>query len=48
LGRWQKIAVVTDVDWIRQAASFYGLFRPGRARVFHNEQFGEARDWVAR
>jgi hypothetical protein len=44
---WEKIAVVTDTDWIRKAANIFGLLRPGRVRVFTNAQLGEARSWVA-
>lgn len=44
---WERIAVVTDVDWIRKAASVFGLLRPGRVRVFTNAQLGEARAWVS-
>ncbi len=44
---WEKIAVVTDVDWIRKAANVFGLLRPGRVRVFTNAQLAEAREWVS-
>jgi hypothetical protein len=43
---WEKIAVVTDIDWIHKLANLFGLLRPGHARVFTNAQLGEACDWV--
>jgi hypothetical protein len=47
LTAWQKIAVVTDVDWIRLATKAFGFAMPGHVRVFANNQFDEARAWVS-
>ncbi len=44
---WEKVAVVTDVAWIRQAMLAFGFLLPGRMRVFTLAEKAEARDWVA-
>jgi hypothetical protein len=44
---WEKVAVVTDVQWIRQATLAFGFLLPGRARVFTLAEAPEAREWVA-
>jgi hypothetical protein len=43
----EKAAVVTDVHWIAGAVRFFRLAIPGHVRVFSNEQFAEAAEWVA-
>jgi len=43
---WEKIAVVTDVDWIRGAVKFFGFAMPGKVRVFTNGQLSEAKEWI--
>jgi SpoIIAA-like len=46
LAGWEKMAVVSDVDWIRAAIRVFGLAIPGHVRVFHNSEFTEAKTWV--
>ncbi len=43
---WKKIAVVTDVEWIRAATKIMGFAMPAQVRVFPNEQFDAAREWI--
>ena len=43
---WERMAVVTDVDWIRAAVKLFGLAIPGRVRVFRNKDFAEAKRWI--
>jgi hypothetical protein len=43
---WQKIAVVTDIEWIRWATKAFGFALPGHVKVFANKQLAEAREWV--
>jgi hypothetical protein len=43
---WEKMAVVSDVEWIRVALKAFGLVIPGHVRVFHNRDLSEARRWV--
>lgn len=44
---WERVAVVTDVNWIRQATLAFGFLLPGRMRVFSLAEKAEAREWVA-
>jgi SpoIIAA-like len=44
---WEKMALVSDVDWIRGAIKIFGLAMPGHVRVFHNSELPEARRWIS-
>jgi len=44
--RWERIAVVTDVDWIRYTIRAFSFVIPGAARVFHLDDEAKAREWV--
>jgi hypothetical protein len=45
--RWEKIAVVTDKEWLRHSVSIFGYLIPGQIRAFRAAQEAEARAWVA-
>jgi hypothetical protein len=45
--RWERFAVVTDVEWIRHAVSFFSFLMPGKMRVFPASETAEARLWVS-
>ncbi len=47
LARWERVALVTDVDWIRLAANVFRFLVPGEVRVFATNQASEARSWIA-
>ncbi|MGE5321206.1 MAG: STAS/SEC14 domain-containing protein [Hyphomicrobiaceae bacterium] len=47
LKAWEKIAVVTDLDWIAGATRLFGFAMPCPVRVFANNAIGEATDWIA-
>ena len=47
LTSWERIAVVTDVDWIRTAIKAFGFVMPGHVRVFGNNGLMEARQWLS-
>ena len=47
LAAWERIALVTDVDWLRTAAKAMGFMMPGQVRVFPNAELDAARDWLA-
>ena len=47
LASWQKIALVTDVDWIRSAVSVFSFALPGRVRTFAVAQLADAKNWLA-
>ncbi len=43
LSRWERIAVVTDVDWIRNAVNAFRFLMPQQVRVFMNIEATDAR-----
>lgn len=44
---WERMAAVTDVEWVRAAVRIFGLAIPGHVRVFHNRELDEAKRWVS-
>ena len=44
---WQRIALVTDKDWVRHGASAFGWLAPGELRLFEPSERDEARAWLA-
>lgn len=44
---WERVAVVTDVEWVRTAVKAFALIIPGHVRVFHNGELTGARQWVS-
>jgi hypothetical protein len=44
---WERIAVVTDVEWIKQTMRFFGFLMPAEVRTFHLAEAGKAREWIA-
>ncbi|HEU0156066.1 MAG TPA: STAS/SEC14 domain-containing protein [Stellaceae bacterium] len=47
LSGWERIAVVTDVDWIRLAINAFRFLVPGEIRIFAASDAAEARRWIA-
>jgi hypothetical protein len=46
LRRWERIAVVTDVEWIRHAAQVFVFPTPNWVRLFGLAQADEGRRWI--
>jgi len=44
---WEKVALVTDVDWMRRATNLFGFLTPGEVKVFSNSELDQAKEWVA-
>ncbi len=44
--RWERFAVVTDVEWIQQTMKFVGFLMPGELRAFPTTEAERARAWV--
>jgi hypothetical protein len=44
--RWERIAVVTDVDWIRHTIRAFSFVMPGAVRIFPVDEQVKARDWI--
>lgn len=43
---WEKVAVVTDVGWIRHLVGAMRFLMPAAVRVFATAQTSEARAWI--
>jgi hypothetical protein len=44
---FERLAVVTDIDWIENATKAFGFMFPGEVRVFEDDDLEEARQWVS-
>jgi hypothetical protein len=45
--RWERFAVVTDVDWIRHTMQFFSFLMPGEMKVFPRTEAAKAKAWIA-
>jgi len=45
---WERAAVVTDVEWIKQTGKFFAFMMPGMLHVFPTDEAAKARDWVVK
>ena len=43
---WERLAVVTDKDWMRNAVAAMGWIVPGEIRVFDPNEIEEAKAWT--
>ncbi|MFH3481182.1 SpoIIAA family protein [Xanthobacter variabilis] len=43
---WDKVAVVTDVAWLRQATEFFRFMMPAEVKVFALADAEVAKDWI--
>ena len=44
---WERIAIVTDVDWVAGTIRFFRFAMPCPVKIFPNSQFDEAVKWLA-
>ena len=44
---WQRMALVTDKDWVRHGASAFGWLAPGELRLFELSERDAALAWLA-
>ncbi len=44
--RWEKIAVVSDKDWVRHSVDIFGYLLPGEVKAFTISEQSTARTWV--
>ena len=44
--RWERIAVVTDVNWIRHTIRAFGFLMPGEVKIFPLDEAAKAREWI--
>jgi len=47
LTAFERVAVVTDVDWMENVIKAFGFVFPGEVRVFDDDELGDARAWVS-
>ena len=45
-GNWEKIAVVSDVEWIVNGVKIFAFAVPGKVKTFHNSEVEEAKKWL--
>jgi hypothetical protein len=43
---WERVAVVTDVSWVRLAINAFRFLLPGKIRIFSTSAVAEARLWI--
>jgi hypothetical protein len=43
---WDRLAVVTDKEWMRHAISAFGWLSPGELRVFDPDDLDAAKAWT--
>jgi hypothetical protein len=43
---WQRMALVTDKDWVKHGASAFGWLAPGELRLFEPAERDAARAWL--
>lgn len=47
LSRWERIALVADVEWIKHTMQFFSFMMPGDMKSFPTSQADQARAWIA-
>jgi hypothetical protein len=47
LTSFERVAVVTDVDWIENMIKAFGFAIPGEVRVFDDDDLEDAREWIS-
>ena len=43
---FEKVAVVSDVEWIRNATRFFGVLLPCPVKTFDNKDLAAAKTWI--
>ena len=46
LMRWDRIAIVTNLDWFRETVRALSFLLPGHVELFTLDEEAEAREWV--
>lgn len=46
LTRWERIAVVTDIDWIINTMKVFSFLIPGELKFFSTSEMSDARAWI--
>ena len=43
---WERVAVVSDADWLDNSVKAVGWLTPGRVRVFETDDMDDALEWL--
>jgi hypothetical protein len=44
--KWEKVAVVTDQEWLRHSVSIFGYLIPGQIKAYPTAAEADARAWI--
>jgi hypothetical protein len=44
--KWEKVAVVSDHEWLRHSVNIFGYLIPGEIKAYSTAEEGAARAWV--
>ena len=47
LKAWQKIAIVSDADWLENSVEAFGWLIPGEIKVFETDDLDDAKEWLS-
>lgn len=45
---WERLAVVSDADWLENTVKAFGWMMPGEVKVFDDDDLDDATDWLTR
>jgi hypothetical protein len=45
---WEKLAVVSDVDWLENSIKAFGWMMPGEVKVFDDDNLDDAKQWLTK
>ncbi len=45
--RWERIAVITDVEWIKLSVMAFGFLMPAQVNVYSTAEADAARKWIS-
>lgn len=44
--KWERIAVITDIEWIAASVKIFSVFLPGTIRIYSLADAAKARLWI--
>jgi hypothetical protein len=47
VSKWEKVAVVSDKDWLRHSVNLFGYLIPGEIKAYTTAEEEDARAWIA-
>jgi hypothetical protein len=43
---WERVAIVSDADWLENAVKAFSWLMPGEMKVFETDEMREAKGWL--